>query len=135
MAAALSDELRKYLDEARVFATVATVMPDGRPHLTVVWIKRDGDDLLFSTTRERQQGRNVLRDPRVTVLVVPPDNPYVYAEVRGTATVTPDPGGELVEELSLKYTGQEYATFNPASENDGERIVVRVTPDKVTGRL
>ncbi|MTE19778.1 TIGR03618 family F420-dependent PPOX class oxidoreductase [Streptomyces sp. TRM43335] len=135
MTAALSEKLRKYLDESRVFATVATVMPDGRPHLTVVWIKRDGDDLVFSTTADRLQGRNIARDARVTVLVNPPDDPYVYAEVRGTATITPDPGADLVNELSLKYTGQDYATFNPASKDDGERIIVRVTPERVTGRL
>ncbi|GAA2407595.1 PPOX class F420-dependent oxidoreductase [Streptomyces glaucosporus] len=135
MAAVLSDDLKKYLDESRAFATVATLMPDGRPHLTVVWIKRDGDDLLFSTTADRQQGRNVVRDPRVTVMISPQENPYVYAEVRGDATVTPDDSEELLNELSVKYTGRDYATFNPASENDGERIVVRVTPVRVTGRF
>ncbi|MGW7513990.1 PPOX class F420-dependent oxidoreductase [Streptomyces sp. NPDC054796] len=135
MAAGLSDDLKKYLDDSRAFATVATLLPDGRPHLTVVWIVRDGDDLLFSTTVDRVQGKNVARDPRVTVLVNPPENPYTYAEVRGTATVTPDTSGELLNRLARKYTGQDYATFNPASKDDGERIVVRVTPDKVTGRF
>jgi PPOX class probable F420-dependent enzyme len=135
VAAELSDELKKYLDDSRVFATVATVSPDGQPHLTVVWIKRDGDDLLFSTTVDRLQGKNVARDSRVTVMINPPENPYTYAEIRGTATVTPDPARELPDELSRKYTGQDYATFNPASNSDGERIVVRVTPTKITGRL
>ncbi|MEH0574145.1 MULTISPECIES: PPOX class F420-dependent oxidoreductase [Streptomyces] len=135
MAAELSDELKKYLDDSRVFATVATVAADGRPHLTVVWIKRDGDDLLFSTTVDRAQGKNIARDPRVTVMINPPENPYTYAEIRGTATLTPDPASDLVNELSLKYTGQEYATFNPASKNDGERVIVRVTPSRTTGRL
>jgi PPOX class probable F420-dependent enzyme len=135
VAAELSDELKKYLDDSRVFATVATVAADGRPHLTVVWIKRDGDDLLFSTTVDRAQGKNIARDPRVTVMINPPENPYTYAEIRGTATLTPDPAGDLVNELSLKYTGQEYATFNPASKNDGERVIVRVTPSRTTGRL
>ncbi|MFF2847265.1 PPOX class F420-dependent oxidoreductase [Streptomyces sp. NPDC058001] len=135
MAAGLSDDLKKYLDDSRAFVTVATVLPDGRPHLTVVWMIRDGDDLLFSTTVDRQQGKNVARDPRVTVLISPADNPYTYAEVRGTATVTPDTTKELVNTLSHKYTGQDYATFNPASKNDGDRVIVRVTPDKVTGRF
>ncbi|SHH69231.1 PPOX class F420-dependent oxidoreductase [Streptomyces sp. 3214.6] len=135
MAAELSDELKKYLDDSRVFATVATVAADGRPHLTVVWIKRDGDDLLFSTTVDRAQGKNIARDPRVTVMINPPENPYTYAEIRGTATLTPDPANDLANELSLKYTGQEYATFNPASKNDGARVIVRVTPSRTTGRL
>lgn len=135
MAAELSDDLKKYLDDSRVFATVATVSPDGRPHLTIVWIKRDGNDLLFSTTVDRLQGKNIARDPRVTVMINPPESPYTYAEIRGTATITPDPARDLPNELSRKYTGQEYATFNPSSKDDGERIVVRITPTKVTGRL
>jgi PPOX class probable F420-dependent enzyme len=135
MTAALSESLKKLIDEEKIFATVATISPDGRPHLTVVWIKRDGDDLLFSTTTERLQGRNIARDPRVTVGIVPTDNPYTYAEIRGTATTTPDPTRSLPDELSRKYTGQDY-TSNPASVDDHHvRIVVRVRPDKVVGRI
>ena len=135
MAVRLSDDLKKYIDESRVFATVATVLPDGRPHLTVVWLDRDGDDLVYSTTVARQQAKNLAKDPRVTVMINPPENPYVYAEVRGTATVTPDPERALPDKLSLKYTGKDYATFNPLSKEDADRVIVRVTPEKVTGRL
>ncbi|MFF3223153.1 PPOX class F420-dependent oxidoreductase [Nocardia suismassiliense] len=133
--AELSADLKKHLDESKVFATVATINPNGEPHLTVIWLKRDGDDLLFSTTTDRRQGKNLARDPRVTVMINPPENPYTYAEVRGTATLTPDPDKTLPDELSLKYTGQKYLDFNPASVNDGPRVIVRVTPRKVAGRL
>lgn len=132
---ALSDTLKKYLDETKVFATVATIGRDGHPHLTVIWIERDGDELLYSTTVDRAQAKNIVRDPRVTVMINPPDNPYVYAEIRGTATLTPDPDRALPDRLSKKYTGRSYADFNPASKNDGERVVVRVTPTKITGRM
>jgi PPOX class probable F420-dependent enzyme len=131
----LSDALRKHIDENPVYATVATILPDGQPHLTVVWLKRDGDDVVFSTTVDRVQGKNLARDPRVTVMINPPDAPYTYAAIRGTATVTPDPERALPDELSLKYTGKDYRTFNPSSKNDGDRVIVRVTPTKVTGRL
>ncbi len=133
--AVLSDDLKKYLDESNVFATVATVGANGQPHLTVIWLKRDGDDLLFSTTVERQQAKNLAKDPRVTLLINPPENPYVYAEIRGTATLTPDPDKTLPNELSLEYTGQLYADFNPASVHDAARVIVRVTPRKVAGRF
>lgn len=133
--AELSDALKKYLDEEKVFATAATIGSNGQPHLTVIWLKRDGDDLLFSTTTDRQQGKNLVRDPRITVLINPPDNPYVYAEIRGTATITPDPDKTLPDELSAKYTGQRYADFNPASVDDGPRVIVRVTPRRVAGRF
>ena len=134
MAVPLPDDVKRYVDDARVFATLATILPDGRPHLTVVWIKRDGDDLLVSTTVDRQQGKNMARDPRVTLVITAPDNPYVYAEIRGIVSLTPDPGRELPDELSRKYTGQDYRTFWPPSVNDAARLIARITPDKITGQ-
>ena len=135
MSHTLSDDLKKVLDETRVFATVATIQPDGSPQLSVVWIKRDGDDLLISTTVGRRKEQNLRRDPRITVLVNPADAPYTYAEVRGTATLSTEGGQELIDELSRKYTGKPYREFNPAAEEDAPRVVVRVTPRKVVGRL
>jgi PPOX class probable F420-dependent enzyme len=131
----LSDTLKKYIDENRLFVTVATVGRDGHPHLTVTWLDRDGDELLYSTTTDRVQGKNLAGDPRISVLITPPDNPYVYAEVKGTATLTPDPELVVGNRISRKYTGKDYADFNPDAVNDGPRVAVRITPTKVTGRL
>lgn len=135
MGVELSDDLKKILDDTKVFATLATIGRDGQPHLTVTWLLRDGEDLLYSTTVSRQQYKNVVRDPRVTIMINPPDNPYVYAEIRGTATITPDPAKTLPDRLSAKYTGLPYIEFNPASVHDAERVIVRVTPERINGRL
>ncbi|MDT0452295.1 PPOX class F420-dependent oxidoreductase [Streptomyces hesseae] len=135
MSAALSDDLKSYIDDNPAFVTVATVQPDGSPQLSVTWIKRDGDDLLFSTTVGRRKERNLRREPRVTVMVNPPNAPYTYAEVRGTASITTEGGPELIDELSRKYTGKDYADFNPAAKDDAQRVVVRITPRKVVGSL
>ncbi|MFI8928944.1 PPOX class F420-dependent oxidoreductase [Streptomyces sp. NPDC053474] len=134
MSATLSEDLKSLLDTP-VFVTVATIQPDGSPQLSPVWVKRDGDDLLISTTIGRQKERNLRRDPRVTVLFQPFDAPYTYAEIRGTAEITTEGGQELIDELSRKYTGKDYADFNPASKDDAQRVVVRVTPRKVVGRI
>ncbi|MFI0741909.1 PPOX class F420-dependent oxidoreductase [Streptomyces sp. NPDC021100] len=131
----LSDDLKQYLDDNPAFVTVATVQPDGSPQLSVTWVKRDGDDLLISTTVGRRKEKNLRRDPRITVMVNPPNAPYTYAEVRGTAELTTEGGQELIEELSRKYTGKAYADFNPDAKNDGRRVVVRVSPRKVVGSL
>lgn len=131
----LSEDLKKYIDDNPVFATVATVQPDGSPQLSVTWIKRDGEDLLISTTVGRRKERNLRREPRVTVMINPPNAPYTYAEVRGTASITTDGGPELIDELARKYTGKDYADFNPAAKDDAQRVVVRVTPRKVVGSL
>ncbi|WP_445394836.1 PPOX class F420-dependent oxidoreductase [Streptomyces sp. LE64] len=134
MSAQLSDDLKSLLDTP-VFVSVATVQPDGSPQVSPVWVKRDGDDLLVSTTVGRRKEKNLRRDPRVTVLLQPFDAPYTYAEIRGSAQLTTEGGPELIDELSLKYTGKSYAEFNPAAAEDAQRVVVRITPRKVVGRI
>ncbi|MGW3010943.1 PPOX class F420-dependent oxidoreductase [Streptomyces sp. NPDC001219] len=134
MTATLSDDLKQLLDSP-VFVTVTTVQPDGSPQASPVWVKRDGDDLLFSTTIGRRKEKNLRRDPRVSVLVQPFDAPYTYAEVRGSASLSTEGGQELIDQLSRKYTGKPYAEFNPASADDAERVVVRITPRKVVGSI
>ena len=134
MSAALSDRLKSLLD-GKVFIVVGTVQPDGSPQISPVWVKRDGEHLLFSTTVDRRKKLNLDRDPRVTVVVMNPDQPYEYAEIRGTAELTTTGGQSLIDDLSLKYTGKKYAEFNPESAQDAERVVVRITPRKVVGRL
>ncbi|MGD3110078.1 PPOX class F420-dependent oxidoreductase [Streptomyces sp. YGL11-2] len=134
MTATLSDALKNLLDSP-VFVTVGTVQPDGSPQLSPVWVKRDGDDLLFSTTVGRRKERNLRRDPRVSVVLQPFDAPYTYAEIRGEATLTTEGGQQLIDELSRKYTGKSYAEFNPAGVDDDERVVVRITPRKVIGGI
>ncbi|UZJ30069.1 PPOX class F420-dependent oxidoreductase [Streptomyces endophytica] len=134
MTATLSDDLKMLLDTP-VFVTVATIQPDGSPQVSPVWVKRDGDDLLISTTVGRRKEANLRRDPRVSVVLQPFDAPYTYAEVRGTASLTTEGGPELIDELSLKYTGKRYAEFNPAAGEDAQRVVVRITPRKVVGGI
>ncbi|MCX5521685.1 PPOX class F420-dependent oxidoreductase [Streptomyces bobili] len=132
MPAELSDSLKALLDSP-VFINVATLQPDGSPQVSPVWVKRDGDDVLFSTTVDRQKYKNLTRDPRVTFVVQPADSPYTYAEVRGTAEMSTEGARELIDELSVKYTGKQYADFNPASVNDADRVIVRIKPRKVVG--
>ncbi|KPC66301.1 PPOX class F420-dependent oxidoreductase [Streptomyces chattanoogensis] len=134
MTATLSDDLKRLLDTP-VFVTVATIQPDGSPQVSPVWVKRDGDDLLISTTVGRRKEANLRRDPRVSVVIQPFDAPYTYAEVRGSASLTTEGGQALIDELSQKYTGKRYAEFNPAAGEDAERVVIRITPRKVVGRI
>jgi PPOX class probable F420-dependent enzyme len=134
VSAELSDKIKELLDSP-VFVNIATIQPDGSPQVSPVWVKRDGDDVLISTTVGRQKEKNLSRDPRVTVLLQPFDAPYSYAEIRGTATLTTEGGQDLINELSVKYTGKKYADFNPNSADDSERVVVRITPRKIVGRL
>jgi len=105
------------------FATVSTIQPDGAPQASVVWVKRDGDEVLYSTVKHRRKYKNLLADPRTSLVIFEAANPYEYLEIRGTATITDDPDGALIEELALKYTGE---SFQDAPGN--QRVIVRVSP-------
>ena len=114
------------------FATVATLNPDGSPQLSIVWVTTDGDDVVFSTIEGRRKTLNMERDPRVSLIVCPPDAPYTYAEVRGTATMTTEGGRELIDRFAREYTGAERYTADDGTDN--VRVVVRVRPAKVIVR-
>lgn len=128
MTVPLPENAKRLLDGA-TFVTLATVNPDGAPQSSVVWAKRDGDDLLMSTVRGRRKEKNMSRDPRVSVSFFDPANPYTYYEVRGSVTLTDDGGPDLIQELSHKYTGGPYTRDTP----DNVRVVVRLTPSHLAG--
>jgi PPOX class probable F420-dependent enzyme len=122
----LSDPVRRLLD-GKNFATVATLGPGGSPQASVVWVKRDGDAILFSSTAGRQKVRNLTEDPRVSVSIFDLANPYDSVEIRGTADLAVDEHKSLPRELSHKYLGED----PPKAEPGEVRIIVRVTPEKV----
>ena len=73
----------------KVFAHLATVMPDGRPQVTPVWCDLDGGMVRINTAIGRQKDRNLMRDGRVALSLIDPENPYRYLEVRGTSRSVP----------------------------------------------
>lgn len=128
MPIALSDSARKLVDGTN-YAVLGTVNPDGSPQTSPVWLTRDGDDVLVSTTVGRQKEKNLARDPRASITVFDHDNPYQYVEIRGHITLTEDGGFELRDRLAQKYTGEAYKWDGP----DVVRVVVRITPERVVG--
>jgi len=128
MTISFDDSVRALLD-GKNFASVATLGPDGAPHNSVVWMKREGDTVLFSSVDDRQKIRNLRRDPRVSLTVFDLANPYTSVEIRGTAEILPDPDKRLPHDLAHKYLG-----IDPPGENEDEaRVVVRVLPAKIVG--
>jgi PPOX class probable F420-dependent enzyme len=127
--ASLSGTARALVD-ARNVATVATLQPDGSPQLSVVWVTREDDEVIFSTLAGRRKHANLLRDPRISLLITDADNPYRYVEIRGTATVTGTGAAELVDTLAVKYTGGPYTADKPGDV----RVAVRITPEHVVER-
>ena len=124
----LSDAALRLVD-GRNYAVLATVYPDGSPQTSVIWVGRDGNDLLFSTVEGRVKHRNLLRDPRVSVSVIDSADPENYVELRGRASMTPDIGRQLDTRLSWKYDGKDPDPDRPGAI----RVVVRLVVEKATG--
>ena len=120
------------LFEKPTIAHVVTMLPDGSPHNTPVWVDYDADEdrLLVNTERHRRKAKNVAEDPRVAASMVDPDNPYRYLSVTGEVEeVTTAGAREHIDELAQRYMGQEYP--NPVQS---ERVILRIRPDDVFNR-
>jgi PPOX class probable F420-dependent enzyme len=112
---------------------LGTVNPDGSPQTSVIWVGEDGDDLVMSSAAGRRKIRNLERDPRASLTIVDLADIERYIEIRGTATVTEDPGRALAVALGEKYEGpgggQKFLDLPP----DVVRVVIRLTPLRVVG--
>lgn len=126
MTITFDDATRKLLD-GRNFATVATLNPDGGPQTSVVWVLREGDTVTFSSTTDRRKVRNLLRDPRISVIVFDTDNPYHSVEIRGLAEIAEDRDRAVQLAVNQKYLGEDPPEDPPGTE----RVAVRVIPNKV----
>jgi PPOX class probable F420-dependent enzyme len=124
-------EAVRALVDGRNFATVATLDPDGGPQTSVVWVGLDDGDLVFSATEDRRKVRNLRRDPRISVSITDAENPYRHTQLRGTVTITPDPGKTLPRLLSHKYLAQD----PPAEDADVQRVIVRLKAEKIAGNV
>jgi PPOX class probable F420-dependent enzyme len=124
----LNNRVRRLFD-GKNFAVLSTLDPDGRPHSTVVWTKRDGDDIVFALPKNRRKTANLFRDPRVSVVIFDAANPYESAQVQGTAHIEEDPDGLLIDELSHNYTGGPYPGF--AGPNP-QWVTATISAHKVT---
>ena len=133
MANTVIPDTHKDLVEKPYYAIVTTVMPDGQPQSTVVWADYDGNNIRFNTARGRQKDKNLLDNPKVTLVIVDPTNGFHWLEIRGIAEVTEVGGREHIESLSHKYTGQKYyGGFNTYSTPESEtRLLVTINATKV----
>ena len=114
------------LIDSRNYAVLATINPDGSPQTSVVWVGRDGGDLLFSTVEGRVKHRNMVRDPRVSVSIIDSADPENYVELRGRVSMAPDVGRQFDTQLSWKYDGKDPGQDRPGAV----RVVVRMVVEK-----
>ena len=122
----LPDLLTRLLD-GNTFFILSTAGRDGTPQSSVIWAKREDDEIVFSTIRGRVKTRNMERNPRVSLCAYDPADPYSYVEVQGTVSLTEEGGPELIQELSLRYDGAAFRESDPANV----RVVCRIRPTKI----
>jgi PPOX class probable F420-dependent enzyme len=129
--AAIPDKVRD-LFEKPIVAGLTTLMPNGQPQSTPVWVDYDGEYVRVNTARGRQKDRNMGKRGKVTLLLIDPANIHHWVEVRGhVADVTEKGADEHISSLSKKYTGNaNYRKQNPAEV----RVIYKIAPDKVNGQ-
>lgn len=104
----LSPETKKLIDRPN-FAHLATLMPDGSPHSTPVWVGREGDRLVVCTSDSSLKARNTHRDPRMALSIVDFDDPYAEVQIRGRVVERrPDPELKTMDPISHKYVGKPF---------------------------
>ncbi len=120
----------KYRDlfNKKAFASLATLMPDGRPQVTPVWCDYDGSHILVNSAKGRVKDRNMRRDPRVSLAIIDPDNPYRYLEVRGRVVdVTEGGASDHIHKMAKKYLGVDKYPYAQPGE---ERVLYKIEPER-----
>ena len=121
----------KDLFTKRAFASLATVMPNGAPQVTPVWCDYDGKHIIINTAKGRQKDKNLRRDPRVSLALIDPDNPYRYAEIRGRVVEVTEQGANAhIDKMAKKYLDKDKYPFAQPGE---VRVLFKVEPEKVVG--
>ena len=125
----LTEDVQRFIDEPNL-AIFVTLMKDGSPQVTPVWVDHDGTHVLINTAEGRQKPRNLARDSRVAMSIVDNDNLYKYVQIRGKVVeITRAGAWEHINKLARKYRGAD--TKYP--ERPGEqRIIIKILPEYVS---
>jgi len=121
-----------YLDlfQKKAFANLATLMPDGSPQVTPVWCDYDGENVLINTATGRVKDKNLQREPRVSLSILDPDNPYRYLEVRGRVVErTLDGANDHIDKLAKKYLGVDVYPWRSQNE---VRVIYKIKPERTS---
>jgi PPOX class probable F420-dependent enzyme len=118
-----------------IHGVLTTMMPDGQPQSSLVWCDYDGERARFNTTAERQKGRNMLSNPRVSLLIVDPEDTSRYIEIRGMVELTTENALQHLDEITRAYTNHlcYYGHIYPEDQRLREtRLIGRVRATKIT---
>ena len=114
---------------------LTTMPPDGQPQSSLVWVDREGGCARVNTTLERQKGRNLVANPKLSLLVVDPDNTARFIQIRGDAELVTDGALEHLDALTVKYTRHPryYGFIYPVEQRVREtRVICRIHARRIT---
>jgi PPOX class probable F420-dependent enzyme len=124
----LPDSVKQLID-SRSFANVATLMPDGSPHVVMTWVDRDGDTILINTIVGSRKHRNAKRDSRVALTIIDMKNEFNTAVIRGRVKeVTTEGAEDHIDRMSKKYLGQDKYPMRGPGMN---RVLIKIEPLRV----
>ncbi len=120
----------KYQDlfAKKAFANLATLMPNGSPQVTPVWVDYDGSHILVNSAKGRVKDRNMRANPNVSLAISDPDNPYRYLEVRGRVVEITESGADAhIDKMAKKYLGMD---VYPGRQPGEVRVLYKIKPEK-----
>jgi PPOX class probable F420-dependent enzyme len=128
MAEQLPDKYADLLSNKKAFANLGTLNSDGSPQVTPVWVDYDGKHVRVNSARGRLKDRNIARDPRVSLSIQDPENPYRYLEIRGKVVEATEKGADdHINSLAKKYLGKDVYPFRQPGE---KRVIYKIEPHK-----
>ena len=127
MSAEIPEQYKDLFDK-KAFASLATVMPNGQPQVTPVWCDFDGSHVIVNSAKGRRKDRNKRSDPRVSLAISDPDNPYRYLEIRGTVVrITEEGADDHIDSMAKKYMGLDKYPYRQPGE---VRVVYKIEPQR-----
>jgi PPOX class probable F420-dependent enzyme len=127
---ALTGSERAFLEHPFV-GVVTDLRPDGSPHSTIVWVDVDDEGVSFNTAWPRAKPRYLSADPRASLVVVDPADPYRWISISGTAELVDEGANEQIDRLAKKYVGRD---SYPWHKPDERRVTVRISPTRIESR-
>jgi PPOX class probable F420-dependent enzyme len=128
MADKIPDQYKDILAKV-AFASLATLMPDGRPQVSPVWFDFDGSNIWVNSAKGRVKDKNMRRNKRVALSITDPDNAYRHLDVQGEiAEITEEGADAHIDKLAKKYLGKDKYPFRQPGE---VRVIYKIRPEKV----
>jgi len=125
------DNWKDLLTTKKAFAHIATLMPDGSPQVTPVWVDYDGTSIRVNSAKGRVKDRNMKRRPEVALSIIDPDNPYRYVQIRGRVKRITEQGADRhIDSLAKKYLGKDKYPFAKPGE---QRVIYEIEPLSASG--